>query len=88
MGPLIAVLLVFAAAMTAIRRDARFGRREVLIQSAWVAAYFAACALLALALVPLGRRIGVAPAALIGIAGIVLGMVVLARYLRRRLDRL
>lgn len=88
MGPLVVVLLVFAAAVTAIRRDGRFGRREVLIQSAWISTYFAACALLAFALVPLGRRIGVAPAALIGIAGIVLGMAVLARYLRRRLDRL
>lgn len=86
-GTLIVVLLVFAAAVTAIGRDARFDRREILIQSGLIAAYFAACALLAFALVPLGRRIGVAAAAIVGIAAIGLGMVVLARYLQKRLKR-
>lgn len=86
-GTLVIVLLVFAAAVGAVRRDDRFDRREILIQSAWIAAYVGGCAGLAFLLVPLGRRIGVASATLIGIAVIGLGMVVLARYLRARLDR-
>lgn len=86
-GTLVVVLLVFAAAVAAVRRDARFDRREILIQSAWIAAYFAGCIGLAFVLVPLGGRIGVVPAALIGMAAIGLGMVGLARYLRARLDR-
>ncbi len=82
---LVVVLLVLVAAVTAVRRDARLDRREIAIQSAAIAAYFVACALLAFVLVPLGRRIGAAPAAIIGIAAIGLGMIVLARYLQKRL---
>lgn len=86
-GTLVVVLLVFAAAVGAIRRDARFDRREILIQSAWIAAYFAGCVGLAFVLVPLGRRIGVAAATIVGIAVMGLGMVLLAKYLGRRLKR-
>lgn len=87
LGTLIVVLLVFVGAVTAISRDARLDRREILIQSGIIAAYLAGCALLAFALLPLGRRIGAVAAAAIGIAAIGLGMVALARYLSKRLAR-
>lgn len=85
LGILAVVLVVLAAAVSAIRRDPRFDRREILVQLAWIAVYVAGCMGLAFVLVPLGRRIGPAAAAAFGIVAIVLSMVVLARYLKGRL---
>ena len=86
LGILAVVLAILAASVAAVRRDPRFDRREVLIQAAWIAAYFAGCAGLAFLLVPLGRRIGPAAATAIGVVAMALGMVVLARYLKKRLE--
>lgn len=84
---LVLVAAVLASAIRAIRRDPRFDRREIIVQAACVAAYLAWCAALALLLVPLGRRVGAAAAAAIGIGSIAISMIVLARYLQRRLAR-
>lgn len=85
-GILVVVLMVLAASVAAVRRDPRFDRREIFIQVAWIAAYFAGCAGLAFLLVPLGRRIGPVAATAVGVGAIALGMVVLARYLKGRLE--
>jgi len=86
-GILAVVLVVLAVSVAAVRRDPRFDRREILVQLAWIAAYFAGCAGLAFALVPLGRRIGPATATVIGVTVIVVSMAVLARYLKGRLEK-
>lgn len=86
LGILAVVLGVLAASVAAVRRDPRFDRREIVVQVAWIAVYFAGCAALAFLLVPLGRRIGPAASAAIGIAVIVVGMVLLASYLKKRLE--
>lgn len=87
LGVLAVVLVVLAASVAAVRRDPRFDRREVAVQVAWIAVYFAGCAALAFLLVPLGRRIGPAAATAIGVIVIAGGMVVLARYLKGRLGK-
>lgn len=86
LGILVIVLLILGTAINAIRRDPRFDRREILVQSAWIAAFFAMCAGMAPVLIALGRRTGAAIAALLALAWIVLSMIVLAKYLQRRLQ--
>jgi len=87
LGVLAAVLVVLAAAVAAVRRDPRFDRRETLVQLAWIAAYMAACVGLAFLLAPLARRVGPLAAAGLIVLIIVTLMVVLAKYLKRRLQR-
>ena len=86
-GTLIVVLLVFAAAVGAMRRDPRFDRRETAIQAALIAAYLAACALAAVAMPPVATRVGVVPALLLCGGAILLMTIALARCLKRRLDQ-
>lgn len=81
------VAVVFVSAVRAIRRDRRIDQFEIFIQLVCVAAYLAGCVGLAMLLVPLSRRIGIAAAAVLGFASIAVSMVVLARYLQRRLAR-
>ncbi|HEX6322305.1 MAG TPA: hypothetical protein VFZ36_01165 [Vicinamibacterales bacterium] len=81
------VLLILVSSVRAIRRDPRFDRREILVQVAWIAAYLLAGAGVALAMMPAGRRIGALPAALVAVAWFGLSMIVLARYLQKRLGR-
>mgnify|MGYP000663315355 CR=1 FL=1 len=87
LGVLVVVLAVLLSAVAAVRRDPRFDRRETVVQLAWIAAYMAGCVALALMLRPLGRRIGVPAAVALAVLIPLASMVVLARHLKRRLDR-
>lgn len=86
-GILAVVLVVLMSAVMAVRRDPRFDRRETFIQLAWIAAFIAGCAGLALLMAPLARRICPAGAAGLMVSVIAGSMVMLARYLKQRLEQ-
>lgn len=87
LGVLAVVLVVLVSAIAAVRRDPRFDRRETFVQLAWIAAFMAGCVGLAFLAAPLARRTG--PLAAAGLIVLIIAalLVVLARHLKRRLQR-
>jgi hypothetical protein len=88
-GRVALVLLILVSAVKAIRRDPRFDRREVAVQIAWIVIYMAASAGFALLAwrVPGVRSLSPVATTLLIVGWAALTLVVLARYLQRRLAR-